>query len=120
MRYHDGCFARHPHFHFVLFNSMMREHSSSASHYFTNRDSALSRMSLEELQEALESDQGSLLSKIVHQGSVIADTRPFWNMKRTYLGAYVRNINSAALFLTFSTANLHWHDLQTYMPCFED
>ena len=34
--------------------------------------------------------------------------------------AYDENIKSGSLFFTLSAVDLHWHDLHSYMPLFDE
>jgi hypothetical protein len=76
MRYEDGRFGRHPRWHFLVFNILMRDKSKKSAWYYVSKSLNLSDLTREELGKALNSDS-NLLQLIVRQGSSLTGTRPF-------------------------------------------
>ena len=122
MRYHDGRFARHPRWRYVVFNTLMRQQANRRAGFYV-RNSDKKEISLDELQEAFEQDtteSAALLQSISRFSGTLRGTRPFWAMRRIQLLAYVQNLGPPQLFLTLSAADLHWDDLMRHMPRYEE
>ena len=64
----------------------------------------------------------NLLPQIVRQGSSLTRTRPFWRNKGVSLQAQARFLTQqmSPVFITFSCADLQWHDLHCQMPRYDD
>jgi hypothetical protein len=65
LKFHDGRFATHPWFRFLLFNLLMRQRARSSARYFVKSSEAVGQLSQEELQERLADGDG-LLNSVVH------------------------------------------------------
>ena len=121
MKYHDGRFARHPRFRYVVFNTLMRDTVNSRSRYFTKRSDR--SYTYEELQQLFNEDGPEatrLLNSIVRYAGQLRGTRPFWNARRHELEAYVRFLKCTLLFVTSSAADLHWDSLHRCMPRYQE
>lgn len=122
MKFHDGRFARHPRWRYVVFNTLMRRQSSQRAGFFARKSDQgnLSREELRELFEGDTSEANALTGSIVSFSSAMRGTPPYWAARRRELAAYVSNLGSPHLFVTLSAADLHWHDLMRHMPHFEE
>ena len=119
--WHDGRFARHARWRFVVFNMLMRQKSSSSAQFYVSRASHLKDYTRDELTEALETDP-NILPQIVRHAADLPGTRPFWRSRGTNLQAHARFLSRAAapVFVTFSCADMQWHDLQRHLPRFAE
>jgi len=119
MCYHDGRFGRHPRWRFFVFNLQMRRKASSSGRFYVSKASGLKDLSRDELAEALLTDE-TLLPQIVRQGSGLSGTRPFWRNKSDSLQAQARFLSPtmSPVFVTFSAADMQWHDLHRHFPRF--
>ena len=124
MRWHDGRFARHPTFSFVITNQLTRQaiRSRSAFYFkrtagdaFTDCDVGLQQAFAENTVEAQK-----LKDSIVRLSGSFTGTKAYWMTKRAELQAMVRNLDCPDLFLTFSAADLHWDSLQRHMSRYEE
>ncbi|KAM5357383.1 hypothetical protein ACJZ2D_016323 [Fusarium nematophilum] len=125
MRWHDGRFARHPTFRFVVFNTLMRSQARSRSKFFVKQhDGRQQPLTREQLIQALEHSEDpeaqALINSITRHAVSIRGTRPFWNKKRQDLEAYAYNLGCPGAFITFSPADLHWRSLYQHMPQYDD
>ena len=120
MKYHDGRFARHPRFRYVVFNTLMRQQVNKKSNWFIKKREALD---IDAIKAAFVNPEDPharrILNSIVRHSASIRGTRPFWNGKRINLESYVRALKSPCLFLTFSPADYHWDSLHRFMPNYE-
>ena len=121
IRYDDGRFGRHPRWRFLIFNILMRDKSKKSARYFVSKASNLINLTREELGEALNSD-ANLLPQIVCQGSNLTGTRPFWRNRGSGLQAQARFLTPqmSPVFITFSCADLQWHDLHRQLPRYDE
>jgi ATP-dependent DNA helicase PIF1 len=119
--WHDGRFARHARWRFLVFNMIMRKAARSTAQFYVSRASVLKDLTREELAEALHTDK-SLLPQIVRQAAVLPGTRPYWANRGGNLLAHARFLSShaAPVFVTFSCADMQWHELQRHLPRFTD
>jgi hypothetical protein len=60
----------------------------------------------------------SLLPQIVRQGSALTGTCPFWRNKSNHLYAQAHFLSQdmSPIFVTFSNADIQWHDLHRHFP----
>jgi ATP-dependent DNA helicase PIF1 len=121
MKWHDGRFARHPRFRFVVFNKLMRGQVNQRSAYYMKMPGSATRqtISVEDLREAFSSDSPeakSLLNSIVRYSASLRGTRPFWMGRRHQLEAYCHALGCPAAFITLSPADIHWDSQQRLMP----
>jgi ATP-dependent DNA helicase PIF1 len=107
MCYHDRRFRQHPRWRFLIFNLLMRQKASNLARFYVSKASGLKDLICEELTEALQTDE-SLLPQIVHQGSTLSSTCPFWRNKGTSLQAQARFLSPrmSPVFVTFSAADI--------------
>ena len=121
MRYQDRRFGRHPQQRFMVFNILMRNKSKKSAQYYMSKSSNLSNLTWEELGEALNLDS-SLLQSIVQQGLSLTRTRPFWTNRSRSLDAQAQflTLQMSPVFITFSYANLQWHDLHCQLPQYDE
>ena len=121
MRYKDGRFGRHPRWRFLVFNILMRRKSAKSARYYVSKASNMASLNREELGDALNSHP-NLLPQIVRQGSSLTGTRPFWKNRGTSLQAQARFLTPqmSPVFITFSCANLQWHDLYRQLPRYDE
>jgi ATP-dependent DNA helicase PIF1 len=119
--WHDQRFARHARWRFFVFNIYMRQRVRSTAHFYVSRTSYLKGLTREELAEALNTD-ANLLPQIVRQGAFLPGTRPYWRNRAGGLQAHARFLSqsTAPVFVTFSCADMQWHDLQRHLPRFTD
>jgi len=105
----------------MVFNILMRDKSKKSARYYVSKSSNLSDLTREELGEALNSDS-SLLRSIVRQGSSLTGTRPFWTNRSRSLDAQARFLTPqmSPVFITFSCADLQWHDLHRQLPRYDE
>ena len=99
----------------------MRRRANSSARFYVSKASGLKDLSRDELTEALLTDEG-LLPQIVRQGSDLTGTRPFWRNKSNHLQAQARFLSPSMspVFVTFSAADMQWHDLHRHFPGFSD
>jgi len=97
------------------------EQVKTTAWFYVSKESSLQGLTREELIEALDADP-NLLPKIVCQGACLAGTRPYWRNRLMGLEAMARFLSPAAspVFVTFSCADMQWHDLQHHLPHFSD
>ncbi|KAG7413317.1 hypothetical protein Forpi1262_v017045 [Fusarium oxysporum f. sp. raphani] len=125
LRWHDGRFARHPTFRFVVFNTLMRAQARAKSSYFVKqhhqRRGPITRDDLlEAFQNPESADAQQLLNSINRQTAQLRGTRPYWYRKRRELESYAYNLDSPGAFITFNPADLHWRSLYQHLPQFQD
>jgi ATP-dependent DNA helicase PIF1 len=131
----DGRFGRHPRWRFLVFNMLMRRKvgsparnlfnmlmqrkANSSARFYVSKASGLKDLSRDELTKALLTDE-ALLPQIVRQGSALSGTRPFWRNKSNHLQAQARFLSPSMspVFVTFSAADMQWHDLHRHFPGF--
>ncbi|RKK07529.1 hypothetical protein BFJ65_g17734 [Fusarium oxysporum f. sp. cepae] len=82
LRWHDGRFARHPTFRFVVFNTLMRAQARAKSSYFVKqhhqRRGPITRDDLlEAFQNPESADAQQLLNSINRQTAQLRGTRPY-------------------------------------------
>ena len=120
LKYQDGRFGRHPLFRYYVFNRIMREQALNATRFLCGRLDKNS-LSLDKLSNVINGNRGGqLLNKIVRHARSLKGTRPYWRQKRNELTAYAKNIESGSLFFILSATNLHWYNLHSYMPLFDE
>ena len=119
--WHDTRFAQHARWRFLVFNMFMRQRARSTAQFYVSRASHIKDLTREELAEALDTD-ATLLQQIVRQGSMLPGTRPYWKSRASSLQAHARflSTDAAPVFVTFSCADMQWHDLQRHLPGFAD
>ncbi|KJZ70452.1 hypothetical protein HIM_10154 [Hirsutella minnesotensis 3608] len=125
LRWHDGRFARHPTFRFVVFNTLMRVQARAKSSYFVKqhqqRQGLITRDDLlEAFQNPESAEAQQLLNSINRQTAQLRGTRPYWYRKRRELESYAYNLGCPGAFITFSPADLHWRSLYQHLPQFQD
>src|SRR5438874_12462861 len=89
--------------------------------FYVSKVSGLKDLSQDELTEALLMDN-ILLPQIVRQGSDLTRIRLYWRNKSNHLQAQARFLSPSMspVFVTFSTADMQWHDLHQHFPGFTD
>ncbi|PWI63922.1 hypothetical protein PCL_03007 [Purpureocillium lilacinum] len=97
LRWHDGRFARHSTFRFVVFNTLMRAQARAKSGYFVKqhqqRQGPLTRDDLlEAFQNPESAEAQQLLNSINRQTAQLRGTRPYWYRKRRELESYAYNL----------------------------
>jgi ATP-dependent DNA helicase PIF1 len=99
----------------------MRQRAKSTARFYVSKVSRLQDLTREELAEALDTDP-ALLPQIVRQGSCLPSTRPYWRTRGNGLQAQARCLSPVAspVFVTFSCADMQWHDLQRHLPRFQE
>jgi hypothetical protein len=119
--YRDGRFGRHPRWKFLVFNILMRTRAKGSARFYVSRRSTLHGLDRDELTEALLND-ANLAKHIARQGVCLTGTRPFWRSKSTGLQAISRFLSPqmSPVFITFSAADMQWHDLQRHFPGFSN
>jgi len=118
LKYQDGWFGHHPLFCYYVFNWIMREQVLNTTHFLCSQSDE-NGLFLNKLSDFINGNgDGQLLNKIIWHAWNFKNTRPYWRQKRNKLIIYTENIKSRFLFFTLSTADLHWHDLHSYMPLF--
>ncbi|KAF4952454.1 hypothetical protein FSARC_12626 [Fusarium sarcochroum] len=73
---------------------------------------------ISQLRAAFDPDSPAakaLLNSVVRYSGSLRGIRPFWGGQRHQLEAYVHRLGCPGIFLTFSTADLHWESLQQHM-----
>lgn len=122
MKYHDGRFAKHNSWRYVVFNTWMRMKAFKCSRVTASRRD-VTDLNFETLCQALaenDTEGQRLLSLIRRSSSKLRGTREYWVSNRNNLLAYVRNLKSPHLFLTLSAADHHWQDLLRHMPRYNE
>lgn len=125
LRWHDGRFARHPTFRFVVFNTLMRAQARAKSSYFVKqhqqRQGPITRDDLlRAFQDAESAEAQQLLNSVNRQTAQLRGTRPYWYRKRRELESYAYNLDCPGAFITFTPADLHWRSLYQHLPQFRD
>ncbi|RKK09790.1 hypothetical protein BFJ67_g18217, partial [Fusarium oxysporum f. sp. cepae] len=125
LRWHDGRFARHPTFRFVVFNTLMRAQARAKSGYFVKQHQQRQGLTtrddlLEAFQNPESAEAQQLLNSINRQTAQLRGTRPYWYRKRRELESYAYNLDCPGAFITFSPADLHWRSLYQHLPQFQD
>jgi ATP-dependent DNA helicase PIF1 len=105
LKWHDGRFARHPRFRYMLFDMLNRQRSSAQARYVVNNVKDLNRLSFEEIEDRLNSDTG-LLNEVARAGSNLLGTRPYWARVRSDPLAQARFMTYSTAFITFSCADV--------------
>ncbi|KAG7402446.1 hypothetical protein Forpi1262_v018957 [Fusarium oxysporum f. sp. raphani] len=103
LRWHDGRFARHPTFRFVVFNTLMRAQARAKSSYFVKqhhqRRGPITRDDLlEAFQNPESADAQQLLNSINRQTAQLRGTRPYWYRKRRELESYATTSTVRSLY----------------------
>jgi hypothetical protein len=81
----------------------------------------MASLNWEELGDALNSNP-NLLSQIVRQGLSLTGTHPFWKNRGALLQAQARflTLQMSPVFITFSCADLQWHNLHRQLPRYDE
>lgn len=120
MRYYDGRFARHPRFRYVVFNRLMRLTVDQSSRYYISKNSSLTNLSIEELEELMVGSQNkSTVDSFARVGGKLKGSRPYWKQASWDVQAFVKQLGCPDLFLTLSAADMQWPDLHRHMPQYE-
>jgi len=120
LKYQDGRFSRYPLFHYYVFNWIMKKQALNATRFLYGQLNK-NGLSLNKLNNLINSSRGNqVLNKIIQYIWKLKGTRPYWKQKRNKLTAYTKNIKSGSLFFTLSVVNLHWYNLHSYMPLFNE
>jgi ATP-dependent DNA helicase PIF1 len=91
MTYRDGRFARHSHFRYAVFNTLMRRQSMEKTGFFV-RKADTGNITVEDIQEAFDRAQGGqqFTDSVVRWSASLKGTRPFWAQQGKQLEAMVR------------------------------
>ncbi|EED11568.1 hypothetical protein TSTA_008640 [Talaromyces stipitatus ATCC 10500] len=123
MKFHDGRFARHPRFRYVVFITMMRQQANAKASFLVKQKTKEGReITAGDLRLAFEDDapEGeALLNSITRRSGMLRGTHPFWTNRQQQLKAMVKKFGPSHIFLTVSAADLHWADLMQHLPKFE-
>jgi hypothetical protein len=79
MAYRDGRFARHSHFRYAVFNTLMRKQSMEKAGFFVRKANA-ENVTAEDIQEAFDGPQGGqqLTDTVVRWSANLRGTRAYW------------------------------------------
>ena len=121
MRYKDERFDCHSWWRFLVFNILIHRKSVKSAWYYMSKVSNMASLNREELGNALNSDP-NLLPQIVHQGSSLTGTHPFWKNRGVSLQAQAQFLTPQMLpvFIIFSCTDLQWHDLHRQLPWYDE
>lgn len=117
LRYKDGRFGRHPRWRFLVFNIIMRQKARHAAGFYVLKTGDLQATDRDTLVDLLQSEN-SLLPQVIRQGARLTGTRPFWGYQSSLLKAQAQFLCpiAAPVFVTFSAADMQWHDLHRHLP----
>lgn len=134
LKWHDGRFAAHPRFAFVVFNKLMRRRIRDNSAFYVRRqqrpppghEAPAPHYTVDELRDLLTSDDpakkadaDALVQNLVRNGHKLAGSRPYWRLKGGQLDSIIDALLTPTLFATFSHADLHWDDQMRHLPGYE-
>ena len=108
MRYDDGRFARHPHFHYFALNSEMRWR---ALHVYIKQHPSDARLSLDELRSMIDCGGEQFSKRVMHYASSLRGTKQYWFKQRSRLIAMVDMLGMPTVFFTHSAADNQWPEL---------
>lgn len=120
LQYHDGRFARHSRFRYVVFNMIQRRKAltlARAITQFIQKQGWTDRVELD-MKGVAEWFSGD--SSAAHHtrrqfykrvSTNLRGTEPYWRIQRRDLQAMVRQLGPPHLFVTFTAADLWWADL---------
>lgn len=118
IKYHDNRFGQHPRFCYFILNIMMQHQIQSTTSIFIkkNMNDNLPTI-IQDLQQRLKDvPDNKIVDHLMHFGSTIQGTKPFWNLRRVELSDMIIQIGCPTLFFTLSAANTKWPNLHNIMP----
>ena len=116
LNYHDGRFAQHPFFKFIVHNVIMRRQTAAKGRFVVKQTLGDSHMSVEDLRQILENDRETLTRKILYYSADLRGTSQYWAQRNKELKALVQwNITEGnglpSIFVTASCAEFYWRPL---------
>lgn len=93
----------------------MKTRASKASSNFWKK-SENADISLDELRNLANNNDGHLHDMIARYADMLRGTRSFWNSNRVRLEATLRMLTTPAPYFTMSGADLQWGDLYKHFP----
>lgn len=114
--WHDGRFARHPYFKFVVMNIIQRRQAAKQSAFFVGQRLGEAAPSLGELKDRIANKDTSILRSCIAYAANIAGSDPYWYARKRELQAMVKFLawqkkGLPSFFLTGSCAEFHWKPL---------
>ena len=125
MNYHDGRFAQHPYFKFIVHNVALRKKLLDKGKFVVKQTLGDGQMSIEELRNILNNDKESLCKKIARFSSDIRGSTYYWRQRRKELQALVQyHISQGnglpSLYITLSCAEFYWKPLRRILEEYLD
>ena len=105
--YRDGRFAQHPRFRYWALNMEMRWRAMQTGRVFINKNS----VTYEQLQHMNPEAKKNFIRKVTHFAKNIRGTQGYWASQYRRLSAMVSQLGMPTLFVTHSSADLHWPEL---------
>ena len=111
LTYGNGQFAKHPRFRYFALNTQMRWRALQTGRIFINQHPKDARLTLEELQEIVDSDGYMFSSRVLHFASSLRGTSQYWFKRRSQLISMVDTLGLPTVFFTHSAADGQWPEL---------
>lgn len=96
----------------------MQHHSQSTTSIFTKKNiNDNIPTTIQDLQQILKYiPDDNIVDHLMHFGSTIQGTKPFWNLRRAELSYMIIQIRCFTLFFTLSAKDKKWTYLHNIMP----
>ena len=105
--YRDGRFAQHPRFRYWAFNMEMRWRALQTGRIFVDKNA----VTYEQLEAMSREERKAFSRKVIHFAKNLRGTQGYWNNEYRRLSAMVSQLGLPTLFVTHSSADLHWPEL---------
>ncbi len=114
--WHDGRFARHPYWKFIVMNIIQRQQAAKQTSFFVGARLGENAPSVGELKERVANNDSSILRSCIAYAGNVSGTDPYWYQKKQELQALVKfkawkKDGLPTFFLTGSCAEFHWTPL---------
>lgn len=121
--YHDGRFAKHPYFKFVIHNMIMRKRALEQSSFIIKQKLGDQQFTITELKKLIENGDTSVCQKILYFGGNLRGTTQYWEQRGKELRALVQyKINEGtgltSFFTTGSCAEFHFKPLKRLLSMY--
>ena len=104
-------FASHPRFSYWAFNVNLRQRVLQQTGIFLKQNPGEAHLTIDELQEMAANNVPALMSKVSGYIANVPGTNAYWYKVKEDLKAIITNVGPPTLFFTFSSADMHWPDL---------
>ena len=114
-------FASHPRFSYWALNMIQRKRILQQTGIFLRQNPSEAHLTIDQLREmAANNNANVFLSKVSRYVGNIAGTNAYWNRVRDELKAIITSVGAPTLFFTFSSADMHWPELNALFKASTD